>query len=117
MATRINRHLDVAEDLAPDVDLSFAPRAEVSPPANRADRASSGDDETVADFEDRLTEEVELIQVMSEIADVSKRTYALEQQRDLQNTRGVCFGFVVSVAVLVAGWAPVVAADDWAERV
>ena len=118
MATRINRQLDVAEDLAPDVDWSFAPRAEVSPPADtEPTETSSGDDETVADFEDRLTEEVELIQVMSEIADVSKRTYALEQQRDLQNTRGVCFGFVVSVAVLVAGWAPVVAADDWAERV
>ena len=118
MATRIDRQLDVAEDLAPDVDWSFAPRAEVSPPADtETTETSSGDDETVADFEDRLTEQVELIQVMSEIADVSKRTYALEKQRDLQTTRGVFFGFVVSVAVLVAGWAPVVAADDWAERV
>ena len=54
---------------------------------------------------------------MSEIADVSKRTYALEQQRDLQTTRGVFFGFVVSVAVLVAGWAPLVAAEEWSERI
>ena len=103
-----------------EVGASGAPITvgEVSPPADtEPTETSSGDDETVADFEDRLTEEVELIQVMSEIADVSKRTYALEQQRDLQNTRGVFFGFVVSVAVLVAGWAPVVAADDWAERV
>ena len=71
----------------------------------------------MSDLEQRLSEQMELVEVMTEIADVSKRTYALEQQRDLQNTRGVFFGFVVSVAVLVAGWAPVVAADDWSERV
>ena len=53
---------------------------------------------------------------MSEIAEVSKRTYALEQQRDLQSTRGLFFGFVVSVTVIVAGWAPIVAAEDWSER-
>ncbi len=71
----------------------------------------------MSDLEARLTEQVELVQVMSEIADMSKRTYALEEQRDLQSTRTVFFGFVVSVAVLVAGWAPIVAADDWDERV
>jgi hypothetical protein len=54
---------------------------------------------------------------MSEIADVGKRAYALEQQRDLQSTRTVFFGFVVSVAVIAAGWAPIVAADDWTERI
>ncbi len=69
------------------------------------------------DLELRLSEQVELVQVMSEIAEVGKRTFALEQQRDLQSTRGLFFGFVVSVTVIVAGWAPIVAADGWAERV
>ena len=53
---------------------------------------------------------------MSEIADISKRTFSLEQQRDLQSTRGVFFGLVVSVAVLVAGWAPLVDESDWTDR-
>ena len=77
----------------------------------------------MTDLEQRLAEQVELVQVMSEIADMSKRTYALEQQRDLQSTRGVFFGFVVSLAVIIAGWAPVVAAaagpsapGSWASR-
>jgi hypothetical protein len=90
-------------------------------PASAVDDTTSdhdgADSETVSDLEDRLTEQVELVQVMSEIAEVSKRTFALEQQRDLQTTRGLFFGFVVSLAVLVAGWSPLVAADDWAERV
>lgn len=120
LTTQIDRQVDAAEALAPGVDWSFAqPDADTRPA--EADRASTtvtteGDSETVTDLEQRLTEQVELVQVMSEIAEVSKRTYALEQQRDLQTTRGLFFGFVVSVAVLIAGWAPIVAADDWTER-
>ncbi|HEX4686279.1 MAG TPA: hypothetical protein VH228_05830 [Nocardioides sp.] len=114
----IDRQVDVAEALAPGVDWSFAQSDEGTRPAEPgATEPDDGGAQTVSDLEQRLTEQVELVQVMSEIADVSKRTYALEQQRDLQTTRGVFFGFVVSVAVLVAGWAPIVAADDWAERV
>ncbi len=120
LARQIGQQVDVAESLAPGVDWSFAQPVEASAPAQpettESTETTGGDDETVADLEDRLTEQVELVQVMSEIADVSKRTYELEQQRDLQSTRTVFFGFVVSVAVLVAGWAPIVAADDWEER-
>jgi hypothetical protein len=123
LARQIGQQVDVAESLAPGVDWSFAQPAEPSAPAQpestestESTQGTGGDDETVADLEDRLAEQVELVQVMSEIADVSKRTYELEQQRDLQSTRTVFFGFVVSVAVLVAGWAPIVAADDWDER-
>jgi hypothetical protein len=90
---------------------------QADPEVNEDTQDAGEDHETVSDLEQRLTEQVELVQVMSEIAEVGKRTYKLEQQRDLQSTRGVFFGFVVSVAVLVAGWAPVVAADDWAERI
>ncbi|HEX4472989.1 MAG TPA: hypothetical protein VH085_13540 [Nocardioides sp.] len=128
LASRIDQQVDVAEALAPGVDWSFAQPGSESPAAGDPEPPAkagavvpadeSGDQaETVSDLEQRLTEQVELVEVMSEIADVSKRTYELEQQRDLQNTRGVFFGFVVSVAVLVAGWAPVVAADDWGQRV
>lgn len=116
LARRIDQQVGAAESLAPGVDWSFAQGGqpvEVTDPIV----ASGVDTDTVSDLEQRLSEQVELVQVMSEIADVSKRTYALEQQRDLQNTRTVFFGFVVSVAVLVAGWAPIVAAHDWAERV
>ena len=129
LARRIDQQVDVAETLAPAVDWSFAqpsaapttvPVPSDAPDGQDAPEETGGlpgqDTETVSDLEQRLTEQVELIQVMSEIADVGKRTFALEQQRDLQNTRGVFFGFVVSVAVLVAGWAPLVAAEDWAER-
>ena len=113
LAERIDQQVDVAEALAPGVDWSFTqPEAPAAAPEPTVPETS----ETVSDLEQRLTEQVELVEVMSEIAEVSRRTYALEQQRDLQNTRGVFFGFVVSVAVLVAGWAPIVAADDWTER-
>jgi hypothetical protein len=142
IARRMGQQVDVAETLAPGVDWSFAqsgaaepetqptqpprskvaaaPEATVESDGSAPSEAFAAADEhegTVADLEQRLTEQAELIDVMSEIADISKRTYALEQQRDLQSTRSVFFGFVVSVAVLVAGWAPLVAADDWDERI
>jgi hypothetical protein len=133
LAKRIDAQVDAAEALAPGVDWSFAQPAEAPPSESESESQSESESEsesetetesgseteteTVTDLEQRLTEQVELVQVMSEIADVSKRTYALEQERDLQSTRTVFFGFVVSVAVLVAGWAPLVAADDWHERV
>ena len=127
VARRIEQQVGAAEALAPGVDWSFAQPTEGSPPAEteRSTGVEAGTIEdtageeagTVSDLEQRLTEQVELVQVMSEIAEVSKRTYALEQQRDLQSTRSVFFAFVVSVAVLVAGWAPIVAAHDWAERI
>ncbi|MGC4111885.1 MAG: hypothetical protein QM747_15985 [Nocardioides sp.] len=120
LAQRFDQQVDAAEALAPGVDWSFAQDPDQpakSPEVTDASTVEETDSsETVSDLEQRLTEQVELVEVMTEIAEVSKRTYALEQQRDLQTTRGVFFGFVVSVAVLVAGWAPVVAADDWTER-
>lgn len=119
MARRIDRQVDVAESLAPAVDWSFVEPGKGAQEAGPLDveHPADGASGTVSDLEQNLAEQVELIQVMSEIADVSKRTYALEQQRDLQTTRGVFFGFVVSVAVLVAGWAPLVAAEEWSERI
>jgi hypothetical protein len=130
LAGRIDQAVDVAEAIAPDVDWSFAlaEEPEVLPAPTRPtepaesidqdqpDQPDGTDDaQTVSDLEEHLTEQMELVQVMSEIADISKRTFALEEQRDLQNTRTVFFGFVVSMAVIVAGWAPLVAAD-WSER-
>jgi hypothetical protein len=131
LARRIGQQVDVAETLAPGVDWSFAQTddpapaaAQVTSPAGAValeptDSADPTDDAegTVSDLEARISEQVELVEVMSEIAEMSKRTYALEQQRDLQNVRSVFFGFVVSVAVLVAGWAPLVTARDWDERI
>jgi hypothetical protein len=122
LAHRIGQQVDVAETLAPEVDWSFAqadppePLAPESPAPESVD-ATDDHEGTVPDLEQRITEQVELLEVMSEIADMSKRTYDLEQQRDRQSTRTVFFGFVVSLAVLVAGWAPLVAAEDWDERI
>ena len=117
LARRIGQQVDVAETLAPGVDWSFA-QSDPEPGDHQSttDAAPDDQDGTVSDLEQRISEQVELVEVMSEIADVSKRTYELEQQRDLQNTRSVFFGFVVSLAVLVAGWAPLVAAEDWNQR-
>ncbi len=122
IARRFGEQVELAEHLAPGVDWSFvqppdlvadAPAAPAPDPERDVNPDSS---ETVADLEERLTEQLELVQVMSEIADISRRTYDLEQQRDLSSTRTVFFGFIVSVAVLVAGWAPLVATHDWPER-
>jgi hypothetical protein len=106
----------VEAPVEPPAETPDAPETGTTDPAAE-DHDDADDHETLTDLEERLTEQVELVQVMSEIADVGRRTYALEQQRDLQSTRTVFFGFVVSVAVLVAGWAPIVAADDWSERI
>lgn len=118
IARRIEQQVDAVEDLAPGVDWSFAqaeaPASETS--ATSTDTDSSDETQTVDEIEQHLSDQVELVQVMSEIAAIQRRTYALEQQRDLQSTRSVFFGFVVSVAVLVAGWAPIVATHEWAER-
>lgn len=124
LARRIDQQIDVAETLAPDVDWSFAqPPQEALRPGHVEDgtggrtssaNASEGkadDSQSVADLEARLSDQVELVAVMSDIAEVSRRTFALEEQRDLQNTRTTFFGFIVSVAVIAAGWAPIVASD------
>ena len=131
VARRLGQQIDVVEQLAPGVDWSFAQPEVVAAKANNTVDPSTDPtastsasitstvaegSQTIGDIEEHLTDQVELVAVMSEIADVSKRTLALEQQRELSNTRSVFFGFLVSVAVLVAGWAPVVMATDWTQR-
>lgn len=139
ISREVERQVDLAEQLAPGVDWSFAwggdPRsAGVSPgtdttvdttidatvdatPGTSVEVAGdqADDGKTLSDLEDDLTDQVELLQVMADLAEISRRTYELEQQRDLTTTRGMFFGFIVSLAVIVAGWAPIVEAD-WAER-
>lgn len=130
VARRLGQQIDVVEQLAPGVDWSFAqpevdavkanitvgPSTDPTAPTSSSTSSAADDTQTIGDIEEHLTDQVELVAVMSEIADVSKRTLALEQQRELSNTRSVFFGFLVSVAVLVAGWAPVVMATDWTQR-
>ena len=112
LARQIGQQVDLAETLAPNVDWSFAQPGS-TPSGSNPDEEEAG---TVSDLEQRVTDQVELVAVMSEIVDISKRTYSLEKQRDLQSTRSVFFGLVVSVAVLVAGWAPLVDEPDWSDR-
>ncbi len=126
LAERINRQRALVEELAPGVDWSAlqvstppAPPSTTTPDPSlsHSPQPSAADgSQTLAELEDRLSEQVELVQVMSEIADMSKRTFDLEHQRDLQDTRNVFFGFVVSVSVIMAGWAPLVTTKDWGDR-
>lgn len=126
LARRLEQQVTLAESLAPDVDWSFiAPDPDSieqgsnttsEPPQLPAQGtvekpASAADDQTIADLENQLTDELQLVQVVAEIAEMGRRTYALEQQRELSSTRSVFFGFVVSVAVIAAGWAPIVMAS------
>lgn len=135
LARRVEQQVAVAESLAPDVDWSFVsrpdapgadgaearpddpdPRAAPQAPSADGDTlASSAASQTIADLENQLTDELQLVQMVTEIAEMGRRTYALEQQRELSGTRSVFFGFAVSVAVIAAGWAPIVMAGA-AER-
>lgn len=133
IARRFGDQVEAAEELAPGVDWSFAAPAELvaqapptEPPAAPAESPAESpsadalprvdEDETLPQFEERMTEQMQLVGIMADLAEMSHRTYDLERQRDRSETRTVFFGFVVSVAVLVAGWAPLVATHDWPER-
>lgn len=110
LARRLEQQVTLAESLAPDVDWSFiAPDPDSieqgsnttsEPPQLPAQGtvekpASASDDQTIADLENQLTDELQLVQVVAEIAEMGRRTYALEQQRELSSTRSVFFGFVL----------------------
>lgn len=118
LVRRIGTQVDLAEQLAPGVDWSFVPTDVDAPEDSDATERSStvDDDRTIHELESDLGEQVELVAMMGELADISRRTLALEQQRELSNTRGLFFGFLVSVAVIAAGWAPLVMATSEQRR-
>lgn len=120
MVRRLGDQVELAEQLAPRVDWSFVP-PEVAGQDSGADgsigasgagqvEASPDDEKTVAELEDQLSEQAELVAMMGELAEVNRRTLALEQERELSSARGLFFGFIVSVSVIAAGWAPIVMA-------
>lgn len=52
----------------------------------------------------------------TEMLSVLNGMFDLQQRQHLSTTRGWFFGVVVSMSVIVAGVAPLVSADSWAER-
>jgi hypothetical protein len=87
VARRLGQQIDVVEQLAPGVDWSFAQPEVVAAKANNTVDPSTDPtastsasitstvaegSQTIGDIEEHLTDQVELVAVMSEIADVSK---------------------------------------------
>lgn len=130
LAREIDRQIKDAERLAPGVDwgaLAPSPKepaltgpssAPAEPGAVEAPVTEASDDldddvtsATAAELEADLGDKVELASALTELADLSRRQFALERERDLSATRSTFFGFLVSVAVIAAGWAPIVMAS------
>lgn len=141
LARRVEERVDAARELSPGVDWSFlrpalpdgagtaasggdagtgatAPTDDGWPAGAAVEEAPAPpvDAATVDDLAADIAGQVELVQIMGDIADVGRRTYDLEQQREASSTRSAFFGVLVSVAVIAAGWAPLVMATPAQRR-
>jgi len=87
--------------------------AAVSPPDAPTTDAEvrTAEDESLGSFEDDVEEATTLLDMLERIADIQQHQLEHQESQLLSETRGIFFAFLVSVAVLVAGVAPLVEAE------
>ena len=90
-----------------------APPPAVSPPdASTSDtEVTTADDESLGSFEDEVEQATTTLEMLERIADIQQHQLEHQESQLLSETRGIFFAFLVSVAVLVAGVAPLVEAE------
>jgi hypothetical protein len=80
----------------------------VEPPG---DDAESGDDVSIATFESELEQTADTLELLEQIAKIQQQQLEHQRSQLLSETRGIFFALAVSVAVIVAGIAPLVEAS------
>jgi hypothetical protein len=95
----------------PPAVLVRAPDATTAGTDHADDTDDTGDDVSV----ERLTEEIEetatTLELLDRIATIQQQQLEHQESQRLLDTRGLFFAFVVSVAVIIAGVAPLVEAE------
>ncbi len=103
------------DDTTPDPsDRSDRPaRSEPSTPTDEPDQAADGetDDTTLGTFEAEIEETSDTLVLLERIASIEQQQLEHHRAQALRDVRGLFFALVVSVAVIVSGVAPLVAAD------
>lgn len=120
VSSRISRQARLASRIQPDVqftrDVTIAAPAATATAMAPAPVISTTEDDaeleesTVGEFEREVDRDAEMLAVLRSMA-----TMMAEER--LSATRGKFFAAIVSMAVIVAGVASVVAADDWTQRI
>jgi hypothetical protein len=97
-----------SEDAA-GADADDATAVAVEPPG---DDAQSGDDDvSIATFESELEQTADTLELLEQIAKIQQQQLEHQRSQLLSETRGIFFALAVSVAVIVAGIAPLVEAS------
>ena len=97
----------------PDLDTEPAPDpAQPSEPDDSADAGGTGDDDVSPDsLEHEVEQTSDTLDMLERIASLQQQLLEHQQSKVLSETRGLFFAFLVSVAVIVAGVAPLVEAE------
>lgn len=118
---KIANQARIASRIRPDIVITQSGDARIFPPAATA-RASAPapvistteddaalEESTVGEFEREVDRDTEMLAVLRSMA-------TMMTDHQLSATRNKFFTVIVSMAVIVAGVAPIVAAADWSER-
>jgi hypothetical protein len=90
---------------------------EVTAADETKDDSDGGDDVSIGTFEAEIAQTSDMMEILEQIAGLQQQQLEHQRSQLLSETRGLFFGFAVSVAVIVAGVAPVVEASPHERRV
>ncbi len=86
------------------------------PPEDGPDGADEQDDVSIGAFEAEVAQTSDTMVILEQIAELQKQQLEHQRSQLLSETRGVFFALAVSVAVIVAGIAPLVQASPHDRR-
>jgi hypothetical protein len=112
LAEQARRARESFPELTTDWDPATgeAPPPSASPPDAPTDTEVTTD-ESLGSFEDDVEQATTTLEMLERIADIQQHQLEHQESQLLSETRGIFFAFLVSVAVLVAGVAPLVEAE------
>ncbi|CAN5596240.1 hypothetical protein BH10ACT1_BH10ACT1_17530 [soil metagenome] len=106
---------DTDEPVAPAEVVEPVVDPEVTPTGDA--EADGGDDVSIGTFEAEVAQTSDMMDVLEQIAGIQQQQLDHQRKQLLSETRGVFFALAVSVAVIVAGVAPLVEASPHDRRV
>jgi hypothetical protein len=109
LAEQARRARESFPELTTDWDPDTGEAPSVAPVAEG--ETSVSDAESLASFEDEVEQATTTLEMLERIADIQQHQLEHQESQLLSETRGIFFAFLVSVAVLVAGVAPLVEAE------
>ena len=99
-----------ARDRFPELDLEASPDPG-APDASKAGEGGHDDDVSPGVLEQEVEQSSETLDMLERIASLQQQQLEHQESQLLSETRGLFFAFLVSVAVIIAGVAPLVEAE------